>query len=212
MFVKTFLQDSYYCKTTSSVFSATISYNKSFGFSNTNTTKAFISYAWPQDITARNHLQHQLLQLVEDLSHAGIRTLLDIMQLHPGSDVKKFMEVEIENSDTILWIGTPDLKSRIKFNQDGMPETNAAIEFCHIKSKLNTTPNRTHQLQTSTSSLTTSLPPRIPCTVQSLLFRGNSPREFPENFEGLHLLHDFTKPSNYYVQLPPTTFYNKQIS
>lgn len=170
---------------------------------------AFISYAWPQDITDRNHLQNQLLQLVEDLSHAGIRTLLDIMQLHPGSDVKKFMQVEIDNSHTVLWIGTPDLKARVKFDKDGKPETNAAIEFGHIKSKLDSIhpPDQHAQTQTLQPILPpplSSSPPTVPWTIQSLLFRGNSPIEsFPSDFSRIKsTFHDFTKETTYYTHLP----------
>lgn len=162
-----------------------------------NNITAFISYAWPQDATVRSELQHQLLQLVEDLKHGGITALLDIMQLRPGSDVKQFMEQEIAKSHTVLWIGTPDLKSRIKFEDDGTPATNVAIEFCHIKNKA------------ASCSPSPPPPPYVspapapPFTVQSLHFLGRLPIAFPDRFGDMDTIyHDFTNPRNYYLKLP----------
>lgn len=152
--------------------------------------KAFISYAWPQDPLSRDQLQGQLLDLVDDLSHAGINTLLDIMQLQPGSDVKQFMESEIRDSNTVLWIGTPDLKARVKFDEKGNPTTNAAVEFEHICRKSSIT-----LFPPSTAS-------SIGWSIQALWFRGNSVSDaFPEHQLSV-TLHNYTNNTNYYTILP----------
>ena len=80
-------------------------------------------------------LQTRLVQLVEDLKEANIDVTLDILRLRVGTNITRFMEKGIATSDAVLWIGTPGLKSRIKFNVDGMADNPATEEFVHIKEK-----------------------------------------------------------------------------
>jgi hypothetical protein len=110
------------------------------------------------------------------------------MQLQPGSDVKQFMEKKIKSSHTILWIGTPQLKARIRFNNDNTPFTNVAIEFCHIRDKDTTFSKQTQLLW----------------SIQSLWFDGKSVLEaFPDEYKNLNtVFHDFTQEQEYYIQLP----------
>lgn len=165
--------------------------------------QAFISYTWPQDLSYRVQLQKQLLDLVEDLSHAGITTALDIMQLRPGSDVQQFMKNEIEKSNIVLWIGTPDLKKRMIFDDKGMPTTNAAIEFTHICNKTKIEAVSYAKVLSSQDSLDSfSSLPSSKWSVQALLFRGKELDAFPAN-HGLPVIsHDFTHEANYYAVLP----------
>lgn len=179
-----------------------ISHIPSFAHNNNTSSNitAFISYAWPQDIPERNKLQQQLLRIVDDLNHAGITVLLDIVKLQPGTDVKVFMEREIANCHCVLWIGTPDLKDRIKFKDDGTPSTNVAVEFCHIKNKAATSYS---SLSSSSSPLQLSHNFAPPFTVQALHFLGQSSDAFPDRFGDLDTtFHDFTNPRDYYIKLP----------
>ncbi len=153
----------------------------------TGTIEAFISYVW--GTSNRQELQARLLDIVDDLSNANIEVLLDIMQLHPGSDVKRFMEDKIKSSNTVLWIGTPDLKSRITFTDDGKPSTNAAIEFCHIRDK-----------DAAISGGTLTSPH---WSIQALWFYGKTPSDaFPDKHGLNSVPHDFTRARDYYIRLP----------
>eukprot|EP00026_Physarum_polycephalum_P000242 Phypoly_transcript_00242.p1 GENE.Phypoly_transcript_00242~~Phypoly_transcript_00242.p1 ORF type:complete len:1865 (+),score=284.20 Phypoly_transcript_00242:114-5708(+) len=120
--------------------------------------KAFISYAWPVDKSDCTALQMRLLTLVQDMELAGITVLLDILYLHVGVDIIKFMKEGIETSDSIFWIGTPRLVQRIWFN-NGVPANPATIEFCHIRDKIQSVPQALRPLHFLGESVATSFPP-----------------------------------------------------
>jgi NACHT domain len=167
-----------------------IRYLASNCFKNDTPIQAYISYAWPQD---PHDLQQRLVDMVEDLFEANITTLLDIVQLQPGSDVKQYLE-KIKSSHTILWIGTPELKSSIVFDPDTKPSTNVAIEFHHIKDKDSTL---SKQLQLSSSPL---------WSIQALWFHGKSVSDaFPDGHNLNITTHDFTHERDYYIRLPQLT-------
>lgn len=148
--------------------------------------QAFISYAWPSPPT---ELQSRLLNLVEDLLAAGITVLLDIKQLQPGSDVKRFMVEKIQTSHTILWIGTPELKARIRFDAKGEPATNVAFEFCCFRDK--------------DAAISQQLPPPLLWSIQSLIFSTKNISElFPDGHGLSSTIHDFSQDSNYFVAVP----------
>jgi hypothetical protein len=100
------------------------------------TRKAFISYAWPPEGPERSHLQNQLIQLVQDMKEAHIDVTLDILSLRVGTNISEFMHNGISMSDAVLWIGSPVLKARIKFKDDGVtPDNPATEEFVYIQAK-----------------------------------------------------------------------------
>jgi hypothetical protein len=97
---------------------------------------------------------------------------------------------KIKSSHIILWIGTPELKSRITFGPDKKPSTNAAVEFCHIKDKDITL---SKQIQPSSPPL---------WSIQSLWFHGKSALDaFPDGHNLNTVLHDFTQEQDYFIHL-----------
>lgn len=92
---------------------------------------------------------------------AGVTVLLDILYLHVGVDINKFMKEGIETSDSIFWIGTPRLVQRIWF-KDGIPVNPATIEFCHIRDKIQSLPQSLRALLFLGESAKTSFPSLTP--------------------------------------------------
>lgn len=90
----------------------------------------FISYAWPvKKYPEEQRLQEQLQRIRSDLMNVGIEVQLDLYNLGPGIDIKKFMHNGIQRSDAVLLIGTRSLQERSAL------ATNVAIEKNHILNK-----------------------------------------------------------------------------
>lgn len=142
--------------------------------------KAFISYAWPPVGPERIKLQSRLVQLVNDLKEASIDVTLDILRLRVGMNITNFMKDGISESKAVLWIGTPGLKARIRFRQDGTPDNPATEEFVHIQSKSH---SNIHLLWFSGNQLENSYP-----SAEGLLQKFTDFRNEREYFQLLPLL------------------------
>jgi DNA-binding beta-propeller fold protein YncE len=66
--------------------------------------KCFISYSWDSD--DHNH-KNWVRQLATELQRKGVLTHLDQWDVHPGTDLTKYMETCIRESDFVLLICTP---------------------------------------------------------------------------------------------------------
>ncbi|MGI9214165.1 MAG: toll/interleukin-1 receptor domain-containing protein, partial [Gammaproteobacteria bacterium] len=75
------------------------------------THSCFISYAW-ENGEDNVKLQTWLSDLKEDLEMVGIKTFLDIDNMH--GKMKPRMEENIEQSGFVLLIGTPKFKERVE--------------------------------------------------------------------------------------------------
>jgi len=93
------------------------------------TPSVFISYAWEHDKEKNTKLQEFLKQLYLDLSLAGIKVYLDI--INARSDLEGFMKTGVLNCDIVFLIGTPTLKMKLKDESQ-----NVSIEYKYIEQKL----------------------------------------------------------------------------
>lgn len=75
-----------------------------------NPPPCFISYAWESDTEDNKKLQTWLSRLKEDLDLVGIKTFLDIYNMH--GHMRSCMESNISQGGFVLLIGTPKFKER----------------------------------------------------------------------------------------------------
>jgi len=75
-----------------------------------NPPPCFISYAWESDKEDNKKLQTWLSRLKEDLELVGVKTFLDIYNMH--GHMRSCMESNISQGGFVLLIGTPKFKER----------------------------------------------------------------------------------------------------
>lgn len=129
----------------------------------------FISYAWEASDRDTKALQEQLRQLQGHLAILRADVKVDFLDLH--GNIEKYMVENIARSDYIIFIGTPQFKTRASD-----PSTNVAREVREAFAKKD-------------------------AIIVPLWFKGDTRRAaFPDRFQDI-LIHDFTNQDNYFTNM-----------